>query len=216
MKKLLIAAALSVSAFSATANNNPNWDYVDVSYASAKFDDLGLGDDKLKGFSLTGSKKVADNAFVFASHISVSNDFKENISEDGFEMKTEADLELSLTSAGVGYLHNLSKTTDAFFTLSYEEVGFDTTYKATYGDEVFRDSGDESENGYGIGLGIRTVVMENVEMLGQIKRIDIDDEKETSITLGAKYFIKDNFSAGLQFNKIDDLKTTSLHLAYHF
>ncbi|MCG7533154.1 porin family protein [Psychrobium sp. MM17-31] len=191
MKKLLLGSALLLAFSQVSANEGPKWDSLTVAYQ-----DVDLAGIDVSGFSFSGSKLVNDNVFVFGN-LSMNSDTIGGV-----------DFDLDTTSLGLGYRHGFSAQTDFFGTLSYEKIETEVSGRG------LSESADG--NGYGLSVGVRSMVTDKVELLGSIGYLDIEDDSEGEFTLGASYHFTDNFSMGLHYNKIDEMKTTSLSASWNF
>ena len=75
----------------------------------------------------------------------------------------------------------------------------------------------ESENGYGLTLGLRAMASEEIEIGLGIQHVDIFDGDETVWTMGADYFVSKDVSLGLYYLKgTGDINTVSLNARYNF
>jgi hypothetical protein len=189
MKKIVLTSALLLSFGSVQAADSLSWDSVALSYESADFDG-----EELSGFGLAGSKLVGENIFIEGSYRSVSDDV------DIFG--SEVDLELYRMSLGLGYRHAISTTTDFFGVVSYEDIEADASLQG--------NSASESENGYGLNVGLRSLVLENVELKGSIGYLDIADESETTFSVSGMYHFTEQFSAKVSYTDIDEVDFVSV------
>jgi opacity protein-like surface antigen len=190
MKKLILAAALSaVSAASFAAA--PAWDFVQASYVMTDFDDSDLTYEP-DGFAISASKLVTDDVFVTGSY-SMQNDDIVGIEVD-----------LDRMSLGLGYRYALSNRTDLFGIVSYEDV------------EISGSGTSESEDGYGLTAGARSMVMDNIELRGAVKYIDTDSGSDTSLIIGGDYFFSPAFAVGVSYETSDDVSTFGLNARYNF
>ena len=60
------------------------------------------------------------------------------------------------------------------------------------------------------------MLTDSIEIDGRLSYIDIADDSETAITLGARYYVNTNFSVGTSYTTIDDLDYISLTARYSF
>lgn len=191
MKKLLLGSALLLAFSQVSANEGPKWDSLSIGYQ-----DVDAAGVDVSGFSFSGSKLVSDNVFIFGN-LSMNSDTIGGV-----------DFDLDTTTLGLGYRHNISNTTDFFGTLSYEKIETEVSGRGL--------SGGADGNGYGLAIGVRSMVTEKLELLGSIGYLDIEDDSEGEFTLGASYHFTESFSLGLGYNKVDELKTTSLTASWNF
>ena len=191
MKKIALVSALLLSMGTAQAAETLRWDSMSVSY-----DSVDLDGEKVSGFSLSGTKLVAENVFLGS------------ISDDIGVANMKIDVEMDSFSIGAGYRHALAENTDVFGIFSFEDVNS----KASLGDISERDNG----NGYGLETGIRSLVTEQLELMGSISYIAIKDDSETSFNASALYHFTDQFSAGLGYSTADDVDVVSLSAVWFF
>ncbi|TYL48559.1 porin family protein [Marinomonas sp. IMCC 4694] len=195
MKKLVLASALLLSMGTIQAAESVRWDSASLSYQS-----VDLDGDKLTGFGISGTKLVSDNVFIAGSYASVSDDI------DVFGSKVDVDF--NTLSIGLGYRHAISSTTDFFGIVSYQDMEIEASFQG--------NSEGESENGYGLQAGIRSLVTENIELSGSLSYVDIADESETGFNVSAMYHFTEQFSAGVGYGKSDDVDSISLSATIFF
>ncbi|WP_347329805.1 outer membrane beta-barrel protein [Marinimicrobium locisalis] len=195
MKKTVLATALVCAAGAAQAAEQPEWNQLGVAYQSAE-----LGNESLNGFALTGSALISEQAFVVGSFARASDEvllFGESI-----------DLDLDTTSLGLGFRHPLSVNTDFFAVVSYEKIKATAYYRG--------QSGSASDNGFGLTGGFRSMLSEAFEVNGSLGYVSIDDESETTVSIGADYYLTPTIAVGVAYSTFDDLDTTSLGVTFVF
>ncbi len=195
MKKLVLASALLLSMGTIQAAESVRWDSASLSYQS-----VDLDGDKLTGFGISGTKLVSDNVFIAGSYASVSDDI------DVFGSKVDVDF--NTLSIGLGYRHAISTTTDFFGIVSYQDMEVEASFQG--------NSEDDSENGYGLQAGLRSLVTAQLELSGSLSYVDIADESETGFNVSAMYHFTDQFSAGVGYSKSDDVDSLSLSATIFF
>lgn len=191
MKKLLLASSLFLALGSAQAAEAPKWDFVDASYLSTKADG-----DRFNGLGLSASKLINENVFVLGSYS------YQNIDEDQYEA------DINGFSAGVGYRHAVAENTDVFGAVEYIYVDADAEVS---GGGSFSDS----ENGYGMKLGVRSMLTNEFEVQGVVNYVDLDGS-DTSFTVKGLYHFNKQFALGAGFTKADDADTLSATATYFF
>lgn len=195
MKKVVLVSALLLSFGSVQAAESPRWDSASISYQSVDVDG-----DKLTGFAISGSKLLGEDFFVVGSYGNASDDIE--------IYNSSVEVDFNTLSVGLGYRHSISQTTDVFGVVSYEDMEVEASYQG--------DSESDSENGYGLTIGVRSMVSEKVELGGSLKYVDIADETETAFGVSALYNFTDQFSAGVGYSKADDVDTLSISAIYFF
>ena len=195
MKKLLLASALLLSVGSVQADQSPKWDSVGISYQTVDIDG-----DELSGFGVSGSKLLGEDFFAVASY---------SYAGDEIEIyNSDLDLDLYSLSAGFGYRYSLTQNADIFGIVSYESMEAEVSYED--------ESESETENGYGLQIGVRTLITEQIELGASIHYIDIADTTETAFSASALFNFTDQFSAGVGYNTVDDVDTLSVSAVYFF
>ena len=191
MKQVVLASALLLSLGTAQAAESPRWNSASISYQSVDIDG-----DKLTGFAVSGSKLLGEDFFVVGSYGNASDDI------EGIEF------DFNTLSVGLGYRYAISQNTDFFGVVSYEDVEVEVSYQG--------NSESVSDNGYGLRVGIRSMLSEKVELSGSLQYVDIADETETAFGISALYNFTEQFSAGVSYSKVDDVDTLSVSAIYFF
>ena len=161
---------------------------VALSYVKAEIDDTDLEPD---GFGLSGSVLVTENIFLMADYNVLSDDI------------AGIDLDLDTISAGVGYRYGVSPTTDLFASISYE-----------YADASALGI-SESDNGYSLAVGARSMLTDAFELGGSISYVDIEED-DTTFTIEGRYYFTDNFAAGVSYGVAEDADLYTVSLRYAF
>ncbi|MFT5675424.1 MAG: opacity protein-like surface antigen [Paraglaciecola sp.] len=192
IKYLLLVTALSAS-FSTLAAS-PNWDFVELGYASVDIDDIS--EVSPAGISLGASKLLGENIFLVGSYSKLSDDYQ------------GVDLDLDQSSLGVGYRYGVTDSTDLYAVVSYEYL----KAKASSGGS----SVDEDDSGAGLTAGVRSRLSSSFEVDASIAYIDIGDDSETTFGVGVNYYFTEHFAAGVSYTSSDALNTIGASLRYAF
>lgn len=184
---LLTTLVASPIAFAKT----PNFNFVSGGYLDGDID--GEGAD---GWTIDGSTLVSENVFLSGQYQTVGD------SENGL------DVDINWLSAGVGYRTAISASTDFYGLVTYENLEAEASYRG--------NSASEDENGYGLSVGVRSMVSDSIELDGRLGYIDIADESETSISVGARFHMNESFSFGANYTSLDDLDLISATVRYSF
>jgi len=190
---VLLATSL-LTANVALAETAPSWDLVQISYASLEIDEADELD--FTGFNLSGSKLINENVFVLASYTALSDSYE------------GVDLNVDTYAIGVGYRYGLNNTTDIYGSVSFQGAEL----KASGNGES--DSIDDT--GYGLAVGIRSMVTDQVELSAAISYVSIDSESDTAFSAAAFYNINDQFSVGAGFSTSSDASGYNLTARYSF
>lgn len=195
MKKVVLASALLLSLGTVQAAESPRWDRASISYQSVDIDG-----DKLTGFAISGSKLLGEDFFVVGSYGNASDDLE--------IYSSSVEVDFNTLSVGLGYRYSISQTTDFFGVVSYEDMEVEVSYQG--------NSASESENGYGLKVGVSSMLSEKFELNGSLQYVDIADETETAFGVSALYNFTEQFSAGVGYIKADDVDTLSVSAVYFF
>ncbi len=195
MKKIVFVTTLLLSINAASAADSPKWDKVAVSYLTSNIDDYSL-----TGLGVEASKLLSDKIFV--------NGYYRNLSDDITVFGADVEINAKHVSVGVGYIYTLAPQTDIYAVLSYES----TTLAAAY-----RSSNSEySENGIGIGIGARHAYSKTLEIAGSINHISIDNETQTAYKMSMLYNFTPNWSAGMSYQRADEMDGFALSAVLFF
>ena len=186
-----LAVTLLLSANVALADKSPNWNYLEFGYLQGDIDDSG--DIDPDGFGAGLSFEISDNFIFQLERLSISYDF------------FGTDIEATQTNIGFGYVMSATDTTDFVFGVSYVDV------------EACVDSfGCEDDNGYGLDVGLRSMLSDTFELGASIGYVDISDDSETSFGVSGNYYFTDNFSLGLAWDSTDDVDVYGLNARFSF
>lgn len=191
MKKTLLGLVLLSSAGAVHAENGPNWNFIDVSYLSADVDG-----EEFSGLGIAGSKLVGEDFFVTGSYSSI-----------GAEIEG-IDFDVNSTSFGLGYRYGASATTDIFGAVSYQRAELDASYQGR--------SFNVDDNGYGLELGLRSLLTSQLEVTASMAKVTIDDESETVLSISSLFHINEQFGIGAGYAQGDDVDTLSFSALLFF
>ncbi len=100
---------------------------------------------------------------------------------------------------GGGWHSPISSTTDWFVTASYLDV----------------DYGPGSEDGFGVGVGVRSMFSPSLELYGQVNYEDVFDG-DTSVGAGAWYTLSGNLALGAAVEFGDDVTSYGVGIRLYF
>lgn len=196
MKKIGLGLTLLLVSGAALADT-PEWNTAYVSYLNSNVD-VGSADESFNGFGIGGSIAISSDWLLIANLKSVSEDLG------------NASIDLRTTSVGGGYRFSMSESTDLYGTVTLETLAVDV------------GSDDSSDTGFGVGVGIRSMLTPVIEFDAKVDYLKIDSETVTRARAGADYFINQNISFGLGYeiyspSDIDlDINTLSARFKYTF
>lgn len=155
-----------------------SYNYIEGSYQRVELDD-SLVDVDGDGFGIGGSFAVNDSWHIFGGYDATDFDF---------------DVELDELVLGGGFRTALSNTAD--FVARFAYVRFDVS-------SAFASVDDD---GFGLSVGLRGMVADNVELAGFIDYVDLDQSgDDTSLRGEAWYQFQNNFALGFQLGTGDDV-----------
>lgn len=195
MKKTILASALLLAVGSAHAAESVRWDSVSLAYQSVDVDG-----DKLTGFGVSATKLLGTNVFIGAGYSSVSDDVE--------LLGSIMDLDFNSLSVGLGYRHGITGTTDVFGAVSYQDFEIEASYQG--------QSVSESDSGYGLEAGVRSLVTHQLELGASLMYTDVGDESETGFKLSATLHLTEHLSLGAGYGKADDVDTLSASASLFF
>ncbi len=184
MKHTFIALTLAAVFASPVMAKSPDWTFVEGNYIKVDFDDIA--DIKPDGFAVNGSYLVDENIFVTASVGRVS---------DGFQ---NIDLTAKVASVGVGYRLGVNTYTDAYGEASARYN------KLRASGAGFRDR--DSDTDLGVKIGLRSRVLDTVELDGSVGYNSTDFMDDTSFTGKATYYFTPSIAAGVSISAGSDEK----------
>ncbi|MBI2380505.1 MAG: outer membrane beta-barrel protein [Gammaproteobacteria bacterium] len=150
MKKTLIASLILTAFAGAAQAASPNYDKIEFGYNHLSVDDEGFDVD-FEGYVLNGSVSVSDHFFLQGGIESLGDD------------ESNADADIRSYNAGVGFRAAIIDNVDFNATLDYLNTRWDGS-----------DVDDDSEDGLALGLGLRAMVTDNLELAGMVKRVKYD------------------------------------------
>lgn len=190
-KKLLLGTAL-VFALSPALASDLSYNFIEIGYLEAELDvDLAGFSVDGDGYGVGGSFEVGENWFVGVSYSTIGFDFG---------------VDLDQISVGGGYHFGMSERTDFFATLSYLSAeisasGFDSV----------------DEDGYGVSVGIRSMLTDNFELNGSIGYSDLGDGADgTAFNAGALYSFTPTFAIEFGIGIDEDVTLYALGGRFYF
>jgi len=159
-----------------------DYTYVQGSYSQVEFDEIDVDGD---GFGISGSFALTDRFAVFGGYQMADFDF---------------DVESDTVELGGLFHAPVSDTVDLVTSLSYVSVEFDMPGFGSFDDD-----------GFGLGLGLRTMASPQLELNGGVSYVDLDDSgDDTTFGAGIRYHFTESFSAGLGGSWGDDASSYGL------
>lgn len=164
-----------------------DYSYLEAGYVSADFDTAGMSVDG-DGFGINGSFAITDTYFLSAGYSSLGFDFS---------------IDLDQLAVGGGMHIGLSPTIDFVGTLAYLDAEADSPV------------GSVSEDGFGIGVGVRGALNNAFEWEAGVNYSDVGDSN-TSFGLDGRYYFTETFAAGIGVGFDDDVTAYSIGVRAEF
>lgn len=185
----LFAVLISSGLFSVASQADAlNYNFVELGYVSTDIDDLNVDGD---GLGIGGSFSLSDNYHVFAGYTDQDFDFSIN---------------LTTMNVGLGYSRAIAQSVDLVASIAYVTAEIDVPF-----------FGSEDADGYGLGLGVRTMTSEQIELFGGLDYVNLGDGgSDTVLIAGAGYYFTKNFRLGAQFAASDDSTSYGVTVRYFF
>jgi len=167
-----------------------DYTYVEVGYISADLDTAGISVDG-DGFGINGSFAITDTYHLFAGYSTLGFDFS---------------IDLNQLAVGGGMHFGLSPTIDFVGTLAYLDAEIEVPL---LGGTVF------SEDGFGIGVGVRGALNSSFEWEAGINYADVGGSS-TSFGLDGRYYFTDTVAAGAGVEFDDDATVYAIGMRVEF
>ena len=188
MLRILSIAALMVSSTAALAEG-PSYSYIQAAYQEIDVDLGGNVDADGDGYGVAGSVAIDENWFIFAGY-------------SAFDLESVVDLDQM--ELGAGWHSPLSNKTDWFATVSYLDY------------EVSAPGfGSADEDGFGVGLGIRSMFNPSLELYAQVAYEDVGDG-DTTLAAGLWYTLTGNLALGAGVDLGDDITGYGVGIRLYF
>ncbi len=166
-----------------------DYTYVEAGYISADLDTGGISVDG-DGFGINGSFAITDTYHLFAGYSTLGFDFS---------------IDLNQLAVGAGMHFPLSPTIDFVGTLAYLDAEIEAPL---FGATV-------SEDGFGIGIGVRGRLNSTFEWEAGIDYADVGDSS-TSFGLDGRYYFTDTIAAGAGVSFDDDFTIFAVGMRVEF
>lgn len=189
MSRYLIIGALMLSSTAALADR-PSYSYIQANYQEVDID-LGNNDIDGDGFAVSGSVAINESWFAFAGYSSA---------------EFESVVDLTEFALGGGYHAPLSEKTDWVATASYLNAEIDAP-----------GVNSMSESGFGMSLGVRSMLNPKLELAGSVSYADLGDGADgVSVGGSAWYTVTGNLALGLGFSAGDDTTSYGIGARLYF
>ncbi len=185
------AAVLAGIAFSGLATSVHAADF-SYNYVEGAYESIDLDGPDADVFRLSGSYELTP----------VLNVIGEYATGDVDNPAGGGDLDFEETAIGLGYHTGIAPQTDVTANVKLVNQDIDL-------------AGDDT--GYSVGVGVRHWLMDKVEVDANIDYIDVDDNDDTRLKVGARYYINEAISAGVGFStSSEDVDVISGNIRWNF
>lgn len=187
----MLAGALALLLAATALGQTPSYNFVEGGYQRVDLDgDFGADLDG-DGFRIGASYETATHWHVFGSFASTGLDF---------------DIDLDTLTLGGGYHADISPISSFYANLAFIDA-----------DVGASGIGSASESGYGIKVGLRSMVSDELELEGYIGYVDLGGGADgTGIGGSALYHFGGNFAAGLTIDLEEDATAYALGVRMYF
>lgn len=182
----MLLAGLSCLPMMAAAEDF-DYTYLEVGYVSTEID-LGPLDVDGDGLGVRGSYGFGNDLYAFVGLADQEFDF---------------DVDGTQLSFGMGWHHGLNEMADLLAEVSYVSVDLESPFSAA------------DEDGFGLGLGLRGRVWENIELEAGIDYVDLDDS-DTSLSFDGRYYFNETVAVGGGLSFSDDATGWTLGVRAEF
>jgi opacity protein-like surface antigen len=153
-----------------------NYTFVEAAYLNSDIDAGPLNVDG-DGLGLRGSLLITDQVFLFGEYNSYDYD---------------RGIDLTSYSLGAGVRWGLKPELDLVADIGWVHAKLDRPFQRNI-----------SDDGIGLGIGLRSRVHDAIEVQAGIRYLDLDDS-DTFLTLGGRYYFTDSVAVGLGLSLNDD------------
>ena len=188
MRTPIATAMLAACALAPLVSQAESPSYSYVEGGYVRTDIDGVGSDA-DGFLVRGSVELPHDFFLFAGYVD-QGVYGADIKQYG---------------VGAGYAWSITDTTDL-----YGKVGYARAEADAY------DFGLD-DDGYSLGVGIRSFVTSRLELEASVDYVDYSDlGDDTTFGIGARWYFTDHFALGVEAQVADDATTYGIGLRWSF
>ncbi len=164
-----------------------NYNYVEGAYENYDLD----GTDADVG-RLSGSYEITPNLNIIGEYATGDID----------NTAGGSDLDFEETAIGMEYHTSIAPKTDLTTNLKYINQDNDIS---------------NSSDGYGVGVGVRHWLKDNIEVDANVDYKDVEDSDDTRLKVGARYYFNKTISAGVGYSTSkEDVDVVSGNIRWNF
>lgn len=226
---LTALAGLIIAPTTSLAAEDISYTFVEIDYVvqdidmfedDDAFDNILEDFDDGDGYQVAGSFQFIDSWFAFGSYSNTQADFTFT-NDTGMTIPSDEDIKT--LRLGVGYFFPMTTAMDFVATASYVDVDYgDFNLGATESDldewdavdDAFNDLDEDSSDGYSLDAGVRSQVVEWVELGGGLRYTDLDSGDDFSVFANALFELNQNMGINLSADFGDDVSTYALGFRY--
>ena len=188
---LRVIAVAMIMAFTTSAMaETPSYNFAQLGWQSVTLDD-GSFDLDGDGFGIGGSFEDAENWHILGGYSSLGFDFG---------------VDLNQLQLGGGYHTAISDTTSFYANLLWVSAEVDAG-----------GIGSVDEDGFGIGIGLRSNITERVELEGGLNYVDFGDGGDSTGVSGAAWYkFTEAFAVGVSVSAEEDVTGFGIGGRYYF
>lgn len=168
---------------------SPSYNFIEGAYQRTDID-AGFADVDGDGFGIGGSFEIGDMWQLVGSYATADLDFG---------------IDFDQLMLGGGFHAPITDTVDLVANLMYVRV------------DVSGAGGDADDDGLGMSVGVRSFVVDRLELAGFIEYVDLDDSgDDTSVRGQAWYSLTPASALGFSIASGDDITTYGIGGRYYF
>ena len=187
----LSVAVISAIVFAGSATNSHAADFK-YNYVEGAYEIIDLNGPDADAARLIGSYEITPQLNVVGEYATGNID----------NPAGGSDLDYQEAAIGLGYHTGIAPKTD--FTANVKVVNQDTDLTG-------------NDTGYSVGIGLRHMLMDKLEVDADIDYIDVNKDDDTRLKVGARYYINETISAGVGYSASDkDVDTVSGNIRWNF
>lgn len=188
MNTRIATALLAAFTFLPLASQAESPSYSYVEGGYVRTDIDGIGKDA-DGFLVRGSVELTDEFFLFAGYLD-QGVYGADIKQYG---------------VGAGYAWSMNDSTDLYGKAGYVRAEADV------------DGFGIDDDGYSLGIGIRSFVTKNFELEASVNYADYSDlGDDTTFGAGARWYFTEQFALGIEAQVADDATSYGIGLRWSF
>ena len=181
-KSLLCFATIATLSPTLAMAEQPSYNFFDGGYLRLDLDDLDLDP---TGFFARGSVEISDNWFLHGGLQSAD------------DSTGVVDVDADQFNLGAGFKTDLGTNTSLHVVLDYINVEVEAANR-------FGGRASVDENGYGLGVGVRSMASENFELNADVGYSDLGDEDGLGFGVGAVWYVTESLGLLVELSSDDD------------